>query len=127
LASTSVLSLEAIRSQVRALHDQYEELESQLLEEDQLEASMLCEVDRLNLGNLLRVFGIEVEIDFGSTSSQSFSQPSVEDDSRRQSDNMISDLEQRVSNLKEEIVLLRSELIVKVRLFPDRNSPSVRA
>jgi hypothetical protein len=97
------------------------------LEEDQLEASMLCEVDRLNLGNLLRVFGIEVEIDFGSTSSQSFSQPSVEDDSRRQSDNMISDLEQRVSNLKEEIVLLRSELIVKVRLFPDRNSPSVRA
>jgi hypothetical protein len=90
--SPIVVSLESIQTQVKELHSRYEERERQLLEADDVEASMLCEVDRLNLLSLCRVFGVTVDLPQGMTKAES---------------KTLDDLKREVSTLKEDIVVLK--------------------
>jgi hypothetical protein len=86
----------AIQSRARALVTLFEEKESQLMLED-LEASMLCEVSRLNFLNFLKVFQAEVDLGDGDGVGE-----------------VSSALREEISNLNNQIVVLRSGLIVKV-------------
>jgi hypothetical protein len=91
--------LESLQTQVKELHSRYEEREQQLLEADDLEASMLCEVDRLNLWSLCRVFGVKVDLPQGMTKAEI---------------QTLDDLKREVSTLEENIAVLQSALITKV-------------
>jgi hypothetical protein len=66
-----------------------EATEHQLISEDELEASMLCEVGRLHLLNLLRVF--EVKLEWGD-----------------------DDHDQLIAHLQQQIAVLESDLNAKV-------------
>jgi hypothetical protein len=97
--SPIVVSLESLQTQVKELHSRYEERERQLLQADDVEASMLCEVDRLNLLSLCRVFGVTVDLPQGMTKAEN---------------KTLDDLKREVSTLKEDIVVLQSAVIAKV-------------
>jgi hypothetical protein len=90
----------AIQSRARALVTLFEEKESQLMLED-LEVSMLCEVSRLNFLNFLKVFRAEVDLGDGDGVGE-----------------VSSALREEISNLDNQIVVLRSGLIVKVPPSP---------
>jgi hypothetical protein len=66
-------SLKTLKKLARKLSHLLLDRKNHLLTEKQFEASMLCEVDHLNLLNLLNVF--EIEVDFGV---------SAEDDEERE-------------------------------------------
>jgi hypothetical protein len=91
-------SEDVIQSRIRTLLTLFEEKESQLMVED-LEASMLCEVSRLNFLNFLRVFQVEMELGDGDGV-----------------DEVSSPLREDISKLHEQILVLKSGLIVKVIL-----------
>jgi hypothetical protein len=97
-----VLPLETIQSQATRLLAELADRESQLMDEDALEASMLCEVVRLNLLNLLRIFEAGVEV-AGS-----------EGNGNEESAEMISNLQKEVSELRKANSVLRSDLNRKV-------------
>jgi hypothetical protein len=87
-------SLESLQERARELHRLLREREDELLAEE-FEASMLCQVDRLNLLTLLRVF--EVEVDLGEG-----------DDEGGGDDRHL------VSKLTEQLMKLERELLEKV-------------
>jgi hypothetical protein len=62
----SVVPLETLQAQVLELHREMEDRKHDLMLENNLEASMLCEVSRLNLLNFLKVFQVEVDVEAGS-------------------------------------------------------------
>jgi hypothetical protein len=105
-----------LEQQARELHRQYEQDEADYLETNNLEASMLSEVNRLNLLNFLRVF--ELEIDFDPLTNPQQSELDHPARLRREetSERLASlpSLQKYISKLKEEIILLQSDLIVKV-------------
>jgi alanyl-tRNA synthetase len=81
--------VEKIRCQAKELYEELEAKERQLISEDELEASMLCEVERLHLLNLLRVF--EVKLEWGD-----------------------DDHDQLIAHLQQQIAVLESDLNAKV-------------
>jgi hypothetical protein len=80
--------VEKIRCQAKELYEELEATEHQLISEDELEASMLCEVGRLHLLNLLRVF--EVKLKWGTMTNQV------------------------IAHLRQQIAVLESDLNAKV-------------
>jgi hypothetical protein len=92
-------SLESIHNCAQELHRLLREREDQLLAEDELEASMLCEVDRLSLLTLLRVFEVGVDLGVGV---------GVDDHSKGSED------PEALSRLSEQLVRLESALVAKV-------------
>ena len=91
----SVPQLDTIHAQVLELHRELEDRKDTLLVmENDLAASMLCEVSRLNLLNILKVF--EVEMRFSGDESV----PSDDNGARDES----------ISHIREEIFLLRTGL-----------------
>jgi hypothetical protein len=101
--SSDTISVESIQYRAQNLHGWLSAKEEQLMSEDELEASMLCEVDRLNLLTLLRVF--EVKVDF------------VEDSTGKQvgeSQELFTDFQKELSVLADRIRELEAEVVKKV-------------
>ena len=87
-----------IESRARSLLMLFEEKERLVVED--LEASLLCEVSRLNLLNFLKVFGVDLKLG-GDVSSE-------------ERDQLISGLRGEVQMLSDQVVVLRSKIIVQV-------------
>jgi hypothetical protein len=98
--SANVIALETLQSRVQEAMQRLEERENLLLLEDDLEASMLCEVSRLNLLNFLKVFQVEMDLE-----------PELGPGDDNQ---LISRLRGEVKTLSDKVIVLRSEKIVQV-------------
>jgi hypothetical protein len=104
LDDSNIVSLETIQCRAKELHDQLATKEEEFMGEDKLEDSMLCEVNKLNLLNFLKVFEVKIEL--------------VEDslrEEKEQNPQLVSELRSEVSRLSEMISGLESELILKVK------------
>jgi hypothetical protein len=99
-AQDSVVPLEALQTRVLELHREMEDRKHDLMLENDLEASMLCEVSRLNLLTFLKVFQVEMDLEPELGSG---------DDNQ-----LISRLRGEVKTLSEQVIVLRSEKIVQV-------------
>jgi hypothetical protein len=118
-ASLDVMPLEQIQSLAQNLIHQFEEYEEELLDEVSLEASMLCEIDRLNLLNFLHIFEVEVTMDRYPPPPCPGTRTHESDTSKPSDDEEIFKLQKQISLLKEETVLLQYELIQKERAVKD--------
>jgi alanyl-tRNA synthetase len=117
---STIVSLETIQTRAKQLHDQLEAKETELMEDNNLEASMLCEVKRLNLLNLLKVF--EVKIELGENSVVT-----VGEEKEENSRQFISELQSELSRFADIISTLESDLVLKVKNFlEDASSHLVR-
>ena len=92
----SVLPLETIQAQALEFHRELKDREHNLAVENDLEASMLCQVSRLNFLNFLKVFQVEVE--FGD----------------ERVGEVLSPMREEISKLNEQILVFKSNLIIKV-------------
>jgi hypothetical protein len=106
---------EEIQSKARALLSLFEDKESQLMVED-LEASMLCEVSRLNLLTFLKVFQVELHLEpeLGSGDGSGDGKETENQMSPEEAAQLISGLRGEVKTLSEQVIVLRSEKIVQV-------------
>ena len=96
-------TLESLQSRAKALHEDLEAKEAELMSEGELEASLLCEVERLHLLDLLRVF--EVEVEWGEDGSQQH---------KGQGHGKEEEHEELISHLQQRITLLECDLNAKV-------------
>ena len=104
--------MEVIQSRARALVSLLEEKESQLMLDD-LEASMLCEVSRLNLLTFLKVFQADKSAD--EVTEDSSPSPVREE---------IARLNDQIANSNDKIEAYKYRLIVKVRVISSLSSSS---
>jgi hypothetical protein len=96
-----------MRSKARALLSLFEEKKSQLMVED-LEASLHCDVSRLNFLSFLKVFKMEVDLGDGDVNAKQISSEETEQ--------LLSALCGEVKALCDQVIVLRSEKIVQVCL-----------
>ena len=88
-----------IDSRAKCLYDGLKAKEDEMMVEDKLEASMLHEVDRLNVLNLLKVF--EVEVTWSSDRDDCM----VKDDER---DKEIASLRNENTSLQQQVIFFLS-------------------
>jgi hypothetical protein len=93
-AQESVVPLETLKARVLELHRELEDRKHDLILENDLEASMLCEISRLNLLNFLKVFQLELEMGSEDSNAKGGKQ----------------ERDEEISKLNEQIFLLRSGL-----------------
>lgn len=122
--SSDAASLDRIQLLAQELIHKFEEYEDQLLDDVGLEASMLCEVKRLNLLNFLRVFEVEVNFDHRAPSHP---HPSASDQDTNTNDEDMLKLQKQISLLEEKNVCLQYELIHKERAVKDFETTIARA
>jgi hypothetical protein len=94
LEASNTDCLEEIQKQIKRINSQLVAQERQLMDDGEFEASMLCEVERLNLLNLLKVFEFPIDfddVDLGQTND-----------------------ERVISSLQEQTSRLEGELFAKV-------------
>jgi hypothetical protein len=107
-SADAIASLEMIQSRAKELYEELEAKEEALMIGGELEASLLCEVDRLNLLNLLKVFEVELHVSPGDDQrDENQISPEV-------AAQLISGLRGEVKTLSEQVIVLRSEKIVQV-------------
>jgi hypothetical protein len=84
--------IESIQSQAQGLHKELESNEEELMNRGELEASMICEVERLHLLNLLKVF--EVEVKLGNDNSKEL---------KDENEELISSLQEKITHLQLDL------------------------
>lgn len=99
-----MLPLDTIHARVQEFHRDLEDRKHDLVDTD-LEASMLCEVSRLNLLNFLKVFEVEMEHKEQGNDHQISSE---------KKDDLILRLQNEVRALNDQVIALRSDKIGKV-------------
>jgi hypothetical protein len=131
--SSDAASLDRIQLLAQELIHKFEEYEDQLLDDVGLEASMLCEVKRLNLLNFLRVFEVEVNFDHRAPSHPHPSAASTyptglrSDQNTNTNDEEMLKLQKQISLLEEKNVCLQYELIHKERAVKDFETTIARS
>jgi hypothetical protein len=118
---SDVASLETIESLAKELIQQFVKLEAEFLDELDWESSMLCEVDRLNLMNFLQHFEIYLpdHPPPPNTDTNTDRDSDRERDLKKKVEEDILILQKELSALKEENVILQSNLIHKDRAIKD--------
>lgn len=73
LEQPEMVCLEEIQARIQGLHDRLISQERRMMEDGEFGASMLCEVERLNLLNLAKVFEVPIvleDLDLGQTNDE---------------------------------------------------------
>jgi hypothetical protein len=95
LEPSDMVCLETIQTRVQRIHQHLVTQERQLMDDGEFGASMLCEVERLNLLNLMKVFEIPVAFEDVGLGQQ-------------------TNDERELSALREQTSLLEEQLFAKV-------------
>ncbi len=101
-----------IERKAKELYSELKSREEQFMEENDIVSSLLCEVDRLNLLNLLKVFEVEVDLELGEVKDEDVDKETGND--RDKENQETTDLRRELSRLQEEHSRSLSDLIVKV-------------
>ena len=98
-SNDQVIPDEMIDSRAKGLYDELKVQEDQMMAEGKLESSMMYEVDRMNVLNLLKVF--EVEVTWGPDRDDSI----VKDDEK---DKEIASLRDENTSLQQQVIFFLS-------------------